>query len=127
MVNHRGELNFRNSQVKEAVLRRYRFRTRVFTSLTTLCRCTPQLQCEMSCIIADVLSKENFDEMVAHKLPWQLETIIDHPHCPDSIAYQQQLADILLDLRNFTIFYENDSLRCDLIRYPLSLHYFNNP
>lgn len=66
------------------------------------------------------LREQIFDEMIAHKLPWQLENILDDPLCHDSSGYQQQLADILLDLRNFTFFYENASLQCDLIRY----HYF---
>lgn len=72
-----------------------------------------------SCTIADVLSKGNFDEVIAHKLPWQLESIIDNPLCLEITKYQQQLADILLDLRNLTIFYESDTLQCDLSRYQL--------
>lgn len=68
--------------------------------------------------MAKLLGMGDFDEMVAHNLPWQLENILDNP-CNDELSrrYQQQLADILLNLSNFMVFYENDPLRCDLIRY----------
>lgn len=91
----------------------------MLSSYSNLYRCTTELQYKSSCTVLEVLKNEEFDEMVAHMLPWQIESILDDPLCNDSSEYQHQLAEIVLDLRNFSVFYENDSLRCDLIRYPL--------
>lgn len=71
------------------------------------------------CASVDFLLHEQFDEVIASKLPWQLSSIIKNPICTDIEGYQQKLADILLNLRNFVVFYTSDTLRGDLIKYQL--------
>jgi hypothetical protein len=66
----------------------------------------------------EVLSKEPFDENTAAQLPWQLVKILSNPLCKDGPEVQKQLANILLNLRNFMVFYEHDALKYDLIKYP---------
>lgn len=120
LVVHQKSFTFQNSQLKDAVLKRYHLQYHNSENQPTLIlRYPAHHQYESSCIVAKVLGEASFGEMVAEKLPWQLESILDDPLCygEHSRGYQQQLADILLDLQKFAIFYENDSLRCDLIRY----------
>lgn len=74
---------------------------------------------EISCMEAESLNKWEFDDIVAQKLPKLLMRILNDPLCHDSSGYQQQLADVLLDLRKFIVFYENDSLTRELIQYHL--------
>lgn len=86
-------------------------------------RYSPAIHYAASCKLAEVLSLEHFNETVAAKLPWILEKVMMNPLCKDSAVYQQRLADILLDLRKFMVFYEHDTLKYDLIKYPLILLY----
>lgn len=64
---------------------------------------------------------------MAHELPWLLEQIMISPACPDSAKVQQQLVDLLVDLKHFDVFMRKDSLKFELRAYHsllLSLHRF---
>jgi hypothetical protein len=128
VVNH-GIYNFSHAYLREAVRLRYPIthfhpqynlslpHERHIKHLITL-RYSAELQYKASRKLVEVLSKEPFDENTAAQLPWQLVKILSNPLCKDGPAVQKQLANILLDLRNFMIFNEHDALKYDLIKYP---------
>lgn len=63
--------------------------------------------------LADELkAAKQFDENVAQELPHLLLQL------PNTPAVQQELADILLDLSHFLVFYNSEVLKFELLKYP---------
>eukprot|EP00026_Physarum_polycephalum_P000355 Phypoly_transcript_00355.p1 GENE.Phypoly_transcript_00355~~Phypoly_transcript_00355.p1 ORF type:complete len:1640 (+),score=387.43 Phypoly_transcript_00355:131-5050(+) len=101
LVVNQGMYIFGHTYLKEAVRKRY----------------SAELQYKASRRLVAVLSKEPFDQHTAAQLPWLLVKILSNPLCKDGPEVQKQLANILLNLQNFMVFYEHDSLKYDLIKY----------
>ncbi len=118
LVVLQGNLNFGHQYLSNAVEKQYLILLSDIIFLHTK-RYTPEMYYTAQTSLRDYWRNVPFDSKVAHEYPWLLARIMESPLCADVEGAQDTLAEVLLDLEKFRVFYIDDSLTYELLKYPL--------
>jgi hypothetical protein len=142
VIDH-GKLKLGHQYMEHAVLKRYHMKYILFIKYYLLiktnvffCSYSPEQLYNAQCNLADYLFKREFDSQIALELPWLQIQILQSLFCQTKqkrynkqtqrkqrkILYyvnsQQQLANLLLNVKYFEIFCSDKILEGELVKYP---------